>query len=368
MDENIVNYLKEIYYDVSHPASFSGISKLYSFVKKENKYKIKLRQLKEWLSNQRNYTIFKPIRRKFKRQRVYVNAKDHIWDLDTVNMKKYGRYNKNFSYILICIDILSRFLITRPLKSLKGVEMVEVFKDIFSNTKPKILRHDKGTEFENKFVKQFLKERNIRDFSTTNEVKSSYAERVIQTLKGRIMKYMNKNQTNVWYNILEKATSSYNASNHKSIKMSPNEARNTDDIILYKSQYFKFDKDIIKKRKYILDLGDKVRISHLKLPFERHYSQKWTEETFIISERFMKQFIPLYRIKDWNNQAIDGTFYEEELLLYSSSDQTQYLIDKIIRQRVRNGEKEYLVRWKGYSAKFDSWVKEKDMSDEVSGV
>jgi hypothetical protein len=367
MDVKIDNYLKEIYYDIAHPVSFSGLSKLHAFVKKEKKYNITLLQLKEWLSKQRNYTIFKPIKRKFRRRRVYVNAKDHMWDLDTVNMKKYSRYNK-FSYILICIDILSRFLITKPLKSLKGVEMSGTFREIFSKYKPQILRHDKGSEFENKYVKQYLKERGIRDFSTTNEVKSSYAERVIQTLKGKIVKYMNKNQTKIWYNVLAEATASYNASIHSSLKMSPNEARKTDDIILYKKKYFNFHKDIVKERKYMLQLGDKVRISHLKLPFDRYYSQKWTEETFIISERFMKQFIPIYRIKDWNNQAIEGTFYEEELLLFASNDQTSYLIEKIIRTRIRNGEKEFLVRWEGYSSKFDSWVKEQDMSDEVSKV
>jgi len=41
--------------------------------------------------------------------------------------------------------------------------------------------------------------------------------------------------------------------------------------------------------------------------------------------------------------------------------QTQFHIDKIVRTRVRRGIKEHLVRWKGYSSDFDSWVKSSDI-------
>ena len=39
-------YLKEIYYNPEHPASYEGINKIYQFVKKEGKFKISKARIK----------------------------------------------------------------------------------------------------------------------------------------------------------------------------------------------------------------------------------------------------------------------------------------------------------------------------------
>ena len=41
--------LREIYYDLSHPASFGGIQKLYDEVKRDGRYNISRKFIKEWL-------------------------------------------------------------------------------------------------------------------------------------------------------------------------------------------------------------------------------------------------------------------------------------------------------------------------------
>jgi len=43
------------------------------------------------------------------------------------------------------------------------------------------------------------------------------------------------------------------------------------------------------------------------------------------------------------------------------TNQTTYKIDKILDKRVRRGILEYLVRWRGYGADFDSWVPATDI-------
>ena len=46
---------------------------------------------------------------------------------------------------------------------------------------------------------------------------------------------------------------------------------------------------------------------------------------------------------------------------YSPLMENRYLIERIIRKRKpQYGSQEFLVRWKGWSTKFNSWVKEED--------
>ena len=61
-----------------------------------------------------------------------------------------------------------------------------------------------------------------------------------------------------------------------------------------------------------------------------------------------------YRIADLNGEEITGTFYQPEL---QKTDQKLFRIEKVIKK----GKKKSLVKWKGYSDDFNSWVNNKDI-------
>ena len=100
-------------------------------------------------------------------------------------------------------------------------------------------------------------------------------------------------------------------------------------------------------------VGDKVRISKKKKTFEKGYTTRWTEEIFPIVE--VKHTLPItYKIADLNEEEIQGTFYEPEL---QKTSQQLFRIEKVIKR----GKKKSLVKWKGYSDDFNSWVDNKDI-------
>ena len=94
-------------------------------------------------------------------------------------------------FLLIVIDVFSKDLCVEPLLTKSHTHVIQGFQNIFNRTqrRPTLLRTDTGREFTNRWVKQFLKKQDIYAYTTKNETKANYAERVIRTLKG-LIKYV----------------------------------------------------------------------------------------------------------------------------------------------------------------------------------
>ena len=63
-----------------------------------------------------------------------------------------------------------------------------------------------------------------------------------------------------------------------------------------------------------------------------------------------------YKIKDLNDEIIEGIFYERELQKTKNTSEV-YVIEKVIRKN----KSKYLVKWRGYSDDFNSWINENDI-------
>ena len=142
------NYLKTIYYDPSHPASFAGPQKLYSVVQKEGKFDIGMYRIRKFLHNQESYSLHKPVRRRFQRNHLISAGKDDLWMADLIDMVKFEEWNDGYKYILLVIDTFSKYVWLRPLKTKTGEAVAKAFKDIFKKTGriPSKLMTDKGRQ------------------------------------------------------------------------------------------------------------------------------------------------------------------------------------------------------------------------------
>ena len=204
---------------------------------------------------------------------------------------------------------------------------------------------DKGKEFYNKDVKDL-----IELYSTENEEKSSVVERWIRMMKEKMWKYFSANSTNIYINVLPDLVREYNNTRHSSIKMTPVKAsKKENEHRVWRNLYPEHLEICDIKPKFFV--GDKVRISKKKKTIEKGYTTRWTEEIFTIIE--VKRTSPVtYKIADLNGEEIEGTLYEPEL---QKTSQELFRIEKVIER----GKKKSLVKWKGYSDDFNSWVDNK---------
>lgn len=75
----------------------------------------------------------------------------------------------------------------------------------------------------------------------------------------------------------------------------------------------------------------------------------------------------LARLKQVQQSANDSVLSEQNRSAirnstqYDSADE-EFEVEMILNDRMVKGQREYLVRWKGYTAKYDLWVKKKDLS------
>ncbi|GFW87421.1 uncharacterized transposon-derived protein F54H12.3 [Trichonephila clavipes] len=109
--------------------------------------RVKTKDIKQWLETKESYTLHKPARRRFKRNRVLVGGIEEQFQADLLDLQSLSQYNNGYKYLLTCIDVFSKYA-TIPLRDKKSKSILKGFEKIFRERKPLSLQTDKGTEFK----------------------------------------------------------------------------------------------------------------------------------------------------------------------------------------------------------------------------
>lgn len=295
------------------------------------------------------------------RKRIIVPAIDDTWGVDLLDVSKIKDENDNFRYLLTCIDYFSKFAWAIPLRNKQASTVLEGFTKILERSKrlPAKLQADDGAEFFNKLFETFCQKLNIRLYSTFSELKASIIERFNRTLREKMARYFTFVDNNRYLDVLDDLLLSYNRSFHRSIQQSPESVKKEDEpkifLKLYKFEKNKGSEDSIN---FKFKHGDKVRISKSKTIFEKGYTPNWTIEYFIV-KKILPTFPPTYVLNDLKGEELKGIFYESELQKIDENE--VYRIEKIVDTKIVNKKKYYLIKWLGWSDKFNSWEPEQNL-------
>ena len=181
--------------------------------------------------------------------------------------------------------------------------------------------------FNAKIIKRhrWLDEQGVQHFSTEGDAKASVVERFNRTLKERLYRYFTAANTLKFDDVLPELVQGYNATRHRSIGMAPQDVTRDNEEAVWKRLYGKRLKDQ-KKPKF--KVGDRVRLNKIHRTFAKGYLPGWTEEVFVV-HRVVPGPVTTYKIREWDDTPVQGTFYAEDLQKVHVSD--VFRIEKVLK-------------------------------------
>jgi ribosomal protein L21E len=386
--KDINSYLTARYYNASKPGSYSSIHKLYKSIQHEGIYDISLDQIKQWAMSQEVVTLYqRPTFKNRVRRKVVSGLRWSLMDCDllVLNQERYTAANEGRGYILVCIDILSRYAAVASVKTKSGPDVLSGFKEIFNRIGkfPVSVRADFGKEFNNAHVTNYMRKHGVNLYYARSSTKANYSESFIRNLKSRLFRVFQHRNTYRYLDILQKLVESYNSTFHSSIEMAPSEVNSQNEQEVWFRKYFppaSYKEAFIKanrlqrsrksskihdKHLFRYKIGDHVRISTLGDKFTRDFDTKFSGEVYTVTGRAISQGIPIYYLSDQHKKKIEGSFYEFEMQgIYFNPKQT-FKIEKVLQTRTRKGVKESLVKYQFWPASYNQWLPTKSIKQLI---
>ncbi|XP_062600457.1 uncharacterized protein LOC134262084 [Saccostrea cucullata] len=292
-------------------------------------------------------SLQRPLRRHYRRNQVVVAGIDDQWDADLMDMTKFSKENDGVRFVLLVIDIFSKYLWMQPLKDKKGPTAARALEDILrEGRQPTKLRTDKGQEFRSKALNNVLADHNIQHFYSQNtEVKASYAERAIKTIKTKMNRYMTFKKYQRYFDRLQNSLGI--RTRCTTALLTPN--LNWLDQTTTKCAYLYF---CCERRSRASKQSGISRISSI---FDR---------IFTVLRRFLRNGIPVYSrttmTKPLRRHSINRNSKKWMLLLLET--RIRLRLKKILKTHGRGPSMQHFVKWLHWPKKFNPWINADDMA------
>jgi hypothetical protein len=290
--------MEELYKKYYYPSE----NKFYQILKEHN-ISVTHKEVKDFISKQNVSQIHKPVLNiKSNLLSIVAFSENEDWQIDLLDYSKYKKSNKNYSWILIAVDVFSRKAYAQPCQKKTPSDILNAFLEM--KVKPKIVTHDDGKEYKGVF-NQYLEKEGIinRVINSKFHHTLGIVDRFSRTLKNIIEKDFTYNNSVNWINNLQKIINVYNSSpNSGNLNIKPNDSRQEENKAkLSNANFYKavHNNEILEKRT-TLQVGDKVRIKIKKTLLSKGYTNNYSKTIYHIIEVLPKNEFMLNNHKNYN--------------------------------------------------------------------
>lgn len=362
------NQIKNLWLDTNFLGSFTGINNFQASLYTTFGEKISKKRLQSILDQIPSYVSRIKPRNKFPRRPYDVYGFGQLLQADLGVMFKFD----SFYYFLLVIDVFSRRVFTRPLRTKETNTVKEAFEEIISeiNNRIEVIQTDSGAEF--KGLKRFFEEKDIRHQYKYGKTKCNFAESAIFSIKLRLYTALRANNSRNWPLYLQKVVSNYNNTPKSYINnQTPNDFQSSfDDVkIPWRPKEPDFATQVKNQKKYGANKNLPQPGSYCFL--KKHLRTEVFEKSFDLIpgqlyriKRVLAGFKPyLYKLENLKGRLKDGYYYRQELILRKEPPQPGkfFQVEKIIGKRKNHGKVQYLVKYLHYEDDFNTWVNEEDL-------
>lgn len=289
--------------------NYPSVGKLYQLLK--GKYKTK--EIEEAVKPSTVRQIFYD-RKPRPLGRILAFAPNQKWQCDISFLDKFGTTNKNYKYLLLVVDVFSRYAWAIPLKTKNISEVVDAFETI--KAKPQILTSDNGSEFVGKQFQDILEKKEISHITTILDDHHALGiiDRLTRTLKNNIYKHFIADNNTHWYDKIDTIMKTYNDSPHRGIYgYTPSQAMNDEDTIgVITTANLQLSRESMKNKEEVKE-GDSVRVKVRKDKFTRGYNPKWSSNIEKVEKVVGNTvYVDGKRYKIVDIQVVPHTIQEEE--------------------------------------------------------
>ena len=216
-----------------------------------------------------------PPRKNYPTNKIIYDHIDDIWSIDLADMIVYKiSNNKGFMFIFVIIDNYSKYLWAVSLENKISQTITSEFMNILSTPKrtPLKLESDRGAEWHNSISQNFLKTKNIQNYSRFTDKDPSIAERVINTIRNLLKKPIFSAANADWISELRSVIKQYKNTIQSSTKMKPtNASKKSNEKLVYSNLQDRRDRQQQKFK-----LGQLVRTADIKRVFSKGVSTNYS--------------------------------------------------------------------------------------------
>jgi hypothetical protein len=320
---------------------------------------------------------------------------DHL-AIDLAQMKTS---RDGFNYILVIIDICTRFAWLFALPDKSGVAVSSAIKSLITQCgKPLIIQSDNGSEFRNLDFAAVMKLAGIEHRCVTPYYPQANgaAERVIRTVKEHL-NALCKGDTASWPHFLAEVQYGYNTTVHRRHGSTPfslffarahnplrgeapsEPARSASpDQLLARAKLMSevvfpaisgrtrsyadgIFESFSKRHKMVMeDYPPGALVMRQSTPRGSKLLPAW-EGPYLVVQRSRSG---AYLLRDSTNDLLSHKVPASQLRLISfegALSPDSFEVDHIVAHRGPHEDRSYLIRWKGFAPEFDSWVNQGDI-------